>query len=80
MELGYNRKITGKYGELYKFGEGTYGTYVVSKRIGKRLLKLDGAILRQEGDVEMTISIPEKTYESLRRILKFQKLPVMHRD
>ncbi len=70
MQLVYNQKLVGQYGEMYKYGEGLYGACVTSKRVAKKVAKIEGAVLRQNGDWETVYSLPESQEASIRVLLK----------
>lgn len=80
LEMGYNRKLEGTHGELYKYGEGLFGAYVLSVRAANKIAKLDGAIRRQYGDFERTYSVPEVHYPVLRVLLGISEQAKFKRD
>ena len=79
-EMGYNRKLVGLYGELYKYGEGLFGVYLQSKRIASKIARITGAVKRQDGDYETTYSVPELAYPAICTVLRIPKLATFKPD
>ncbi len=79
-EMGYNRKLEGTNGELYKYGEGLFGVYTMSTRTANKVAKLEGARRRQFGDWEQTYSVPESHYSTLVALLKIKNPTEFKKD
>ncbi len=80
MVLEYNRKLVGKQGELYKFGDALYGVYTVSKATAKKISLVRGAVLKQKGDYETTFSVPKSELNELKHLLKIRKDATPQKD
>lgn len=79
-EMGYNRKLVGRRGEIYKYAHCFFGAYVLTKPAAKKIAALPGVVRRQDGDYETTFSVPQGLFPELKKILGVSNLAVFERD